>query len=100
VQCDARLGGRRQHPLDTGGNVDRLDVGEPANLWLLELGKENGTLAVTGHAGILITDRSGEELDEVARSMLSGIGNHYRHDRILAASLSLYGHTTNTGKSL
>jgi hypothetical protein len=40
MQFDGPLGGRRLQHLHIGGDVDRLDVGELADLVLLDPGKE------------------------------------------------------------
>jgi hypothetical protein len=61
VQFDGRLGGRRLQHLYIGGDVDRLDVGQRADLVLLDPGEEVARGPVIGHAGVLVADRRGEK---------------------------------------
>jgi len=75
MQFDGRLGGRRLQHLYIGGDVDRLDVGELANLVLLDPGKEVAGGPVIGHARVLVADRGGEEFQEPARCMVAGAGD-------------------------
>jgi hypothetical protein len=79
MQFDGRLGGRRLQHLYIGGDVDRLDVGELANLVLLDPAKEVAGGPVIGHARVLVADRGGEEFQEPARCMVAGAGDHGRH---------------------
>ena len=78
VQLYRRLGrGRLQH-LYIGGDVNGLDIGELADLMLLDPGKEMARGPVIGHARVLVADRGGEEFEEAARGVLAGVGDHRR----------------------
>jgi hypothetical protein len=59
--------------------VDRLDVDELADLVLLDPGKEVAGGPVIGHAGVLVADGGGEELEEPAGGMIAGADDHRRH---------------------
>jgi hypothetical protein len=74
-----RLGGRRLQHLYIGGNVNGLDVGELANLVLLDPGKEVTGGPVIGHASVFVADGGSEELNEPPRGMVAGAGDHSRH---------------------
>ena len=84
VQFDGRLGVRGLQPLDIGGDVDRLDVGEFADPVLLDPGEKVAGGPVIGHAGVLVADRGGEELQEAPRGVVTGIGNRGRHRERIA----------------
>ena len=59
--------------------MDRLDVGQFADPVPLDPGEEGTRSRVIGHARVLVADRGGEEFEEAARGMLTGIGDHRRH---------------------
>jgi hypothetical protein len=80
MQFYGRLGGRRLQHLHRGGDVDRLDVGELADLVLLDPGEKMAGGPVIGHAGVLVADGGGEEFEEPARRMSAGAGDHCRHN--------------------
>ena len=79
VLFDGRLGGRRLKPLDVGGDVHGLDIGELADPMLLDPGEEGARSPIIGHARVLIADLGGEEFEEPARSMITGIANRSRY---------------------
>jgi hypothetical protein len=66
--------------------VDGLDVGEFADLMLLDPGKEVAGGPVIGHARVLVADRRGKKLKEAPRGVVTGIGNHRRHRERTAES--------------
>ena len=65
--------------LDIGGDVERLDVDELADLVTVDPGKELRHGPVIGHAGVLVADGGGEEFQEPSRGMVAGAGDHRRH---------------------
>jgi hypothetical protein len=85
VQLDRRLGSCRLQHLYIGGDVDRLDVGELADLVLLDPGKEVAGGPVIGHAGVLVADGGSEELEEppgrviAAPAITAGTANALRN---------------------
>ena len=72
------------HRLDIGGDMQRLDIGDLANLVLVAPGEEPATGPIIGHAGILVPDRRGEEFQEPARRLVAGGGDDARHDDAVA----------------
>ena len=80
VQFDGRLGGRLLQHLDVSGDVNRLDVREPADLVALDPGKKVTRGPVIGHAGVLVADGRREKFKEALGSMVAGVGDHCRHD--------------------
>ena len=52
--------------LDIGRNVQRLDIGDLADLVMVALGEEPLRGPVIGHAGIFVADGGGEEFEEAA----------------------------------
>ena len=79
VLFDGRLGGRGLKPLDVGRDVHGFDIGELADLMLLDPGEEGACSPIIGHARVLIADLGGEEFEEPARSMITGIANRSRY---------------------
>jgi hypothetical protein len=56
VQFDGRLGGRRLQHLYIGGDVNGLDIGQHADLVLLDPGEEVTRGPVIGHARVLVAE--------------------------------------------
>ena len=79
VQFDGRLGGCRLQHLYIGGDVNRLDVGQPADLVPLDPVEEVARGPVIGHAGVLVADRRRKKFEEALRGMVAGVGDHRRH---------------------
>jgi len=65
--------------LDIGGDVERLDVGELADLVPVDPGKELRDGPVIGHPGVLIADGGGEEFEEAADRGVARAGDRRRH---------------------
>jgi hypothetical protein len=80
----------RSKRLDIGRDVQRLDVGQLADLVLLAPGEEPAGGRHVGHACVPVTDGGGEELQEAPRRMLAGIGDDAGHH-------STRGQDRNTG---
>jgi hypothetical protein len=79
VLLDGRLGHPGPERLDIGGDVERLDVDELADLVAVDPGKEIRDGPVIGHAGIPVADGGGEEFQEAARRGVAGGGDDRRH---------------------
>jgi hypothetical protein len=84
MQFDGWLGGGRLQHLYIGGDMNRLDLGERADLVPLEPREKMARGPIIGHTGVLIADRRGEKFDEPARCVFTGIGDHRRHDDVAA----------------
>ena len=80
VLLDRRLLKILAERLDIGGDVQRLDIGDLADMVLVAPGEEPHGGAIIGHAGVLVADRRGEEFQEPARGLVAGVGDHARHD--------------------
>jgi hypothetical protein len=61
--------------------VDRLDVGELADLVLLDLGEERAHGPVIGPAGVFVADLGGEQFEEAPDRVVAGVGDHRRYRR-------------------
>jgi hypothetical protein len=72
VQFDGRLGGRRLQHLYIRSDVHRLEVGQPADLVLLDPREKVTCGPVVGHAGVLVADRRGEKFKEALGGMVAG----------------------------
>ena len=75
VLLDRRLLEILAERLDIGGDVQRLDVGELADLVLVAPGEEPHDGPVIGHARVLVADGGGEEFEEAARGLVAGVGD-------------------------
>ena len=64
--------------------MQRLDVGELADLVLVAPGEEPADGPVIGHAGVLVADGGGEEFQEAAGGLVAGVGDHARHHDAVA----------------
>ena len=60
--------------------MQRLDVGELAELVVLAPGEEPADGMQVGRPGVLVADGGGEEFQEAARGVLAGVGDDRRHD--------------------
>jgi hypothetical protein len=76
---DGRFRGRRLQHLYIRCNVDGLDVGELANLMLLNPAKEVAHGPVIGHARVSVAELSRKVLEEAPCGMLTGAGDYGRH---------------------
>ena len=73
------FGGRRLQRLDIGGDVQRFDVSELADLVLPDPAKEVAHGPVIGHAGVVVLDRGRKKLEKPPGRPIAGIGDHCRH---------------------
>ena len=71
VLLDRRLLEILAKSLDISGHVQRFDIGDLANLVMVAPGEERRGGPVIGHAGILVADGGGEELEETARGFVA-----------------------------
>jgi hypothetical protein len=56
--------------------VERLDIGELADVVLVEPGEERAHGPVISHAGVVVLDRCHEKFEEAARRPGAGIRDH------------------------
>jgi hypothetical protein len=80
VLFDRRLLEILAERLDIGRDVQRLDIGELAELVVLAPGKEAARSMQIGGPGVLIADGRAEEFQIAARGVLAGVGDHRRDD--------------------
>ena len=73
------FGGRRLQRLDIGGDVQRFDVSELADLVLPDPAKEVAHGPVIGHAGVLIANLCCKEFQEPSDRVVAGACDHRRH---------------------
>jgi len=66
--------------LDIGRHMQRLDIGELAELVMLAPGEEPAGGMQVGCPGVAVADGGGEEFEEAAGGLLAGVGDHRRHD--------------------
>jgi hypothetical protein len=59
--------------------VERLDIGDLADLVLIAPGEEAHGGVVTGMPRVLVADGGGEEFQKAARGLVAGFGDHARH---------------------
>ncbi len=71
--------------LDIGRDMQRLDIGDLADLVIIAPGEEPTARPIIGHAGILVPDRRGEEFQEPARRPIAGGGDDARHQQAVAS---------------
>ena len=64
--------------------MQRLDIGNLADLVMVAPGEEPSCSPVIGHAGILVADGGGEEFEEAARGLVAGGRDHARHQNAVA----------------
>jgi hypothetical protein len=75
--------------------MQRLDVGELAELIPIAPGKEPGHGVVIGGPRVLVANGGGEEFEKAAGGMLAGVGDHARHQdqaRVRRHGLQFGGH--------
>jgi len=65
--------------LDIGGDVQRLDVGDLADLVPVAPGEEPHGGVVIGLPCVLVADGRGEEFEETARGLVASLGDHAWH---------------------
>ena len=85
VLLDGRLLEILAQRLDIGGDMQRLDIGDLADLVLVAPGEEPAAGPVIGRAGVLVADGRGEEFEEAARGVVAGGGDRRRHDDAVAS---------------
>ena len=91
VLLDRRLLKILAERLDIGGDMQRLDIGDFADLVLVAPGEEPTAGPVIRHARILVPDRRGEEFQEPARRLVAGVGDDARHDNPVAGDDEVSG---------
>ena len=64
--------------------MQRLDIGDLADLVMVAPGEEPSGGPVIGHAGVLVADGGGEEFEEAAGGLVAGGGDHARHQDAVA----------------
>ena len=62
--------------LDIGGDMQRLDIRNLADLVMVAPGEEPSCSPVIGHAGVLVADGGGEEFEEAAGGLVAGGGDN------------------------
>jgi hypothetical protein len=85
VLLDHRLFKIPSKRLDIGGDMERLDIGDLADLVLVAPGEEPRGGAIVRHAGVFVADGGGEEFQEAARGLVAGGGDHARYQHAVAA---------------
>jgi hypothetical protein len=60
--------------------VERLDIGDLADLVPVAPGEEPHDGMVIGLSRILVADGGGEEFQKAAGGLIAGVGDHARHD--------------------
>ena len=81
VLFDRRLLEVLAERLDIGGDVERLDIGDLADLVPVDPGEEPHGGAIIGLPRVLVADGGGEEFKEAARGLVAGLGDHARAPR-------------------
>ena len=71
--------------LDIGRDVERLDIGDLADLMMVDPGEEPNDGVIIGRPRVLVADGGGEELEEAARGLVTGLDDHTRHHYAVAA---------------
>ena len=74
VLFDRRLLEILPKTLDIGRDVQRLDVGDLADLVMLAPAEEPNAGPIIGHAGVFVADGGGEEFEEAAAGLVAGRG--------------------------
>ena len=72
VLLDRRLLEVLAERLDIGGDVERLDIGDLADLVLVAPGEEPHGGAIVRHARVFVADGGGEEFQKAARGLVAG----------------------------
>jgi hypothetical protein len=81
---DRRLRHSLLERLHIGGDVERLDIDQRHNAGGIEPGEEIRDGPVIGHAGVLVADGGGKELQEAAHGGVAGAGDRRRHGQAAA----------------
>ena len=84
VLLDRRLLEILPERLDIGGDVQRLDIGNLADLVMVAPGEEPHAGVMIRHAGVLVANGGGEELEEASGGLVAGVGDHARHQNAVA----------------
>jgi hypothetical protein len=71
--------------LDIGGDMQRLNIGNLADLVPVAPGEEPHDGVVIGLRRVLVADGGGEEFEKAARGLVAGVGDHARHQHAGAA---------------
>jgi hypothetical protein len=66
--------------LDIGSDVQRLDIGELADLVMVAPGEEPADRMQIRRPGVPVAGGGGEEFQEALRRRVAGIGDDHRHD--------------------
>ena len=74
----------RVHCLNIGRDVQRLDIGEAAELVVLAPGEEAADRMQIGRTGVLVADSGGEEFQEAARGLVAGGRDNTGHQDAVA----------------
>ena len=64
--------------------MQRLDIGDLADLVMVAPGEEPRGSPVIRHAGVFVADGGGEEFEEAAGGFVAGGGDHARHQDVVA----------------
>jgi hypothetical protein len=81
VLFDGRLCPCRLQCLDIGGDVQRLDIVEFADVVAVEPAEERADGPVIGQAGVAVADLRGEEFEKAAGDIVAGGGDHPRYGK-------------------
>ena len=84
VLLDRRLRHGVLKVLYIGRHVQRLDIGDAANAMPVAPAEKIANRTVVSHAGVLVANGGGEELEESARGLVAGIGDDARHHDAVA----------------
>ena len=87
VLLGRRLRHRVLQVLDIGCHVHRLDIGDTADAVPIAPAEKVTNRPVIGHAGVLVADSGGEELEEPARGLVAGISDDARHHDAVCRAL-------------
>jgi len=79
VLLDGRLLEILAERLNIGGDMQRLDVGDLADLMPVAPGEEPHDGMVISLPRVLVADGGGEEFQKAARGLVASLGDHARH---------------------
>jgi hypothetical protein len=86
VLLDRRLRHGVLQVLNIGRHVKRLYIGDAADAVPVAPAEKIANRPVVRHAGVLVADGGGEELEEPARGLITGGGDHARHHDAVAVA--------------
>ena len=64
--------------------MQRLDIGDLADLEVIAPGEEPSCSPVIGHAGVLVADGGGKEFEEAPGGLVAGGGDNAGHKNAIA----------------